>query len=73
MKLHYNADADTLNIDFSCKQCAKSFKIAPFILLYFDEQGDLIGMDIDRAKQLMDLSHLDVENLPLCGFSYRRG
>ncbi len=65
MKLSYKINNDTLNIDFTNKRSVHSFKVAPFVFLYFDEDGDLIGIDIDRASKLIDLTHLEVESLPV--------
>mgnify|MGYP006175289351 CR=1 FL=1 len=38
---------------------------APDIVLDFDNEGKLVGIDIDRASQVVDLTHLESESLPV--------
>jgi len=39
--------------------------ISEGIALDFDDQGKLIGIDIDHASQTVDLTRLDAQSLPL--------
>ncbi|WP_247219345.1 DUF2283 domain-containing protein [Synechococcus sp. C9] len=52
MKLHYYPETD-------------SQAISEGIVLDFDDQGKLIGIDIDHASQTVDLTRLDAQSLPL--------
>lgn len=65
MKFHYYADTDTLYIDLSEKESADSLEVAPGVVLDFDAEGTLVGIDIDRASALIDLSRLEADGLPL--------
>ena len=42
---------------------------APGVVLDFDAEGQLVGIDIDRASSVANLSRLDVESLPLAKVS----
>jgi hypothetical protein len=33
--------------------------------LDFDKEGKLVGIDIDKASQVVDLTHLESESLPV--------
>jgi len=64
MKLHYYPETDSLYIELSEKASADSQEVAPGIVLDFDEHGQLVGIDIDHASRLADLSRLEAEGLP---------
>jgi len=64
MKLHYYPETDSLYIDLSEKVSAESREAAPGVVLDFDAGGHLVGIDIDHASQIVDLSRLESEALP---------
>ena len=39
--------------------------MADGVVLDFDADGNLVGIDIDRASKILDLSRLEVGSLPL--------
>jgi hypothetical protein len=39
--------------------------VAPGVVLDFDAAGRLVGMDIDQASQVVDLSRLEAIQLPV--------
>ncbi|MBD1820941.1 DUF2283 domain-containing protein [Cyanobacteria bacterium FACHB-DQ100] len=65
MKFHYYAETDSLYISLIDKPSADSQEVAAGIVLDFDSEGHLVGIDIDRASQIADLSRLEAEALPL--------
>ncbi|MSQ14536.1 MAG: DUF2283 domain-containing protein [Dehalococcoidia bacterium] len=64
MKFHYYAETDSLYIELSHKPSSDSKEAAPGVVLDFDEQGNLAGIDVDNASKLVDLSRLEAEGLP---------
>ena len=64
MKLHYYPETDSLYIDLSEKVSAESREAAPGVVLDFDAGGHLVGIDIDHASRIVDLSRLESEALP---------
>lgn len=70
MKFNYYSDTDSLYIDLSEKQSVDSNEVAPGVVLDFDGDGNITGIDIDRASQIVDLSRLDMESLPITHFSF---
>jgi uncharacterized protein YuzE len=69
MKFHYFADTDSLYIDLSEKTSVDSQEVAPGVVLDFDADGHLVGIDIDHASKVVDLSRLDAQALPINSFS----
>jgi uncharacterized protein YuzE len=65
MKFHYYSETDSLYIDLSQKSSADSLEVAKGVVLDFDEDGKLVGIDIDNASQIVDLSRLEAESLPV--------
>jgi uncharacterized protein YuzE len=65
VKLHYYPDTDSLYIDLSSKPSKESNEIADGIVVDFDEDGNVVGIDIDRASRVLDLKKLEIEGLPL--------
>ncbi len=64
MKVQYYPETDSLYIDLSQKVSADSQEVAPGVVLDFDAEGHLVGIDIDHASQFVDLSQLEAESLP---------
>ena len=69
MKLHYYQETDSLYIDLSAKTGVDSNEVAPSVVLDFDADGQLVGIDIDNASKIVDLSRLEAVALPVKGVS----
>ena len=69
MKFHYYPETDSLYIDLSRKASVDSQEVAPGVVLDFDTDGHLVGIDIDQASRVVDLSRLEAEALPINTFS----
>ena len=65
MKFHYYADTDSLYIDLSEKKASDSQEVVPGIVLDLDKDGHLVGIDIDHASKLVNLSRLEAQGIPL--------
>ena len=65
MRIDYYAETDSLYIDLADKVGSDSREVAPGVALDFDESGRLVGIDIDHASEVVDLSRLDVEGVPV--------
>lgn len=65
MKFHYYPETDSLYISLIDTPSADSQEVAEGIVLDFDNQGKLVGIDIDHASQVVDLSRLEAQSLPL--------
>ena len=55
MKLYYYADTDSLYIDLADRPSVTSEEVRPGVVLDLDDQGGLVGIDIDHASRKMDL------------------
>ena len=65
MRFRYYRETDSLYIDLAEKASSDSREVAPGVVLDFDESGCLVGIDIDHASEIVDLSRLDVEAMPV--------
>ena len=72
MRFHYYPETDSLYIDLSEKVSVDSREVAPGVVLDFDSEGHLVGIDIDRASQIINLSRLEAEALPIASLSLSR-
>ena len=64
MKFHYYPETDSLYIELSAKQGMDSREIAPNIVVDFDIRQQAIGIDIQHASKIVDLSVLETRSLP---------
>ncbi|MDP1808215.1 MAG: DUF2283 domain-containing protein [Actinomycetota bacterium] len=64
MKLNYYPDTDSLYIDLSSKTSVDSKEISPGIVLDYDSNGDLSGIDIDNASRKLDLKDIVINHVP---------
>ena len=69
MKFHYYPETDSLYIDLSEKTSMDSQEVAPGVVLDFDVEGNLVGIDIDHASKIVNLSRIEAESLPITAFS----
>ncbi len=72
MKFHYYPETDSLYIDLSEKPGADSREVAPGVVLDFDGEGRLVGIDIDKASHVVNLTRLEAEALPISSLSVMR-
>lgn len=64
MKLHYYPETDSLYIDLTSKPSTDSREIAEGVVIDFDTEGSIVGIDIQDASQKLDLNTLETEALP---------
>ena len=65
MKLSYYPDTDSLYIDLSSRHSVTSREISEGVVLDYDEEDNLVGIDIDNASRKLDLNELVTTALPL--------
>jgi len=64
MKLNYYKDTDSLYIDLSSKPSVDSTEISEGIVLDYDADGNIVGIDIDNASRKVDLDEVCLNRLP---------
>ena len=64
MKVNYYEDTDSMYIDLSEKPSADSQEIAKGIVLDFDQDGKLVGIDIDTASSNVNLARVLLKSFP---------
>jgi uncharacterized protein YuzE len=64
MKLNYYKDTDSLYIDLSSKPSADSRPISEGIVLDYDADGNLVGIDIDNASRKIDMKEVILNKIP---------
>jgi uncharacterized protein YuzE len=67
MKLHYYPETDSLYIELAGRSAADSKEVQSGVVLDFDADGKLVGIDIDQASKHLALDQLEVSALPLSG------
>ena len=73
MKFHYYPETDSLYIDLVDRQSVQSREVASGIVLDFDADDRLVGIDIDHASSNVDLSRLEAVALPLDAMAVSKG
>ncbi len=64
MKLNYHPETDSLYIDLSERPSAESREISEGVVLDYDANGKLVGIDIDNASNKVELNTLTLSKLP---------
>jgi uncharacterized protein YuzE len=64
MKLYYYPETDSLYIELSSKAGADAQEIAPDIVFDYDGDGRIVGIDIDHASKIVDLSDMKTQQTP---------
>ena len=64
MKLNYYPETDSLYIDLSELPSVESREISEGIILDYDADGRLVGIDIDNASHKVEMETLILSKLP---------
>ena len=64
MKFNYYPETDSLYIDLSSKTSVRSDEVSEGIVIDYDDQGNIVGIDIDNASKKIDLEELSFSKIP---------
>ena len=64
MKLNYYPETDSLYIDLSEQPSVESREISEGVILDYDADGRLVGIDIDNASSKVEMEKLILSKLP---------
>jgi uncharacterized protein YuzE len=64
MKLKYYPETDSLYIDLLSKPSTGTKEISEGVILDYDEDGHLTGIDIDNASHKIDLHEVTLSSMP---------
>ena len=64
MKLNYYKDTDSLYIDLSSRPSVDSREISDGVVLDYDANGNITGIDIDNASRKIDLREVILNKIP---------
>jgi len=65
MKLNYYPDTDSLYIDMADRPSVDSKVISDGVVLDYDKDGRLVGIDLDNASRIVNLNELVLNKLPV--------
>jgi uncharacterized protein YuzE len=65
MVFQYHPDSDMLYIKLVDRTSTESEEVSPGVVLDFDEQNQVVGIEIEGASTFIDLSRLEVLALPI--------
>ncbi|MFW5923307.1 MAG: DUF2283 domain-containing protein [Planctomycetota bacterium] len=65
MKIEYFSDTDSLYIHLSSTTSSKSEEIAEGTVIDYDENGNIVGIDVDNASTKLELEELTLDHLPV--------
>lgn len=65
MRLHYYPETDSLYIDLNERPSSESVEVASGVVVDFDAEGNIVGIDIDHASDKLDLRTVETEALPV--------
>ena len=72
MIFHYYPDTDSLYIDLSGKTGADVIEASPDIVLDIDEQKNLVGIDVQNASRVIDLTNLEMISMPITNLMMKK-
>ena len=65
MKLNYYEETDSLHIDLSSKNSVDSKEVSEGVVLDYDTEENIVGIDIDNASRKLDLKEVNINRLPI--------
>ncbi len=64
MKLNYDRETDSLYIDLNARPSVDSREVQDGVVIDLDDKGQIVGIDIQHASQILDLATLETDSLP---------
>lgn len=61
MNVRYFPDTDTLLVNFSDRKIARTHDLGENVLVEMDEEGHLVSMTIEHAKQQMNVTEFSYQ------------
>ena len=71
MVFEYYSDTDMLHIKLAEGITVESEEVAPGLVLDFDEDNRIIGIEVEDASKTVDLSRLELRALPIADLLFR--
>jgi uncharacterized protein YuzE len=65
MKLNYYPETDSLYIDLASRPSVESQEVSAGVVLDYDADGNLVGIDIDRASRKLNLREVVTSQIPV--------
>lgn len=65
MKLNYYPETDSLYIDLVERSSTESREVSEGVVLDYDANGNLVGIDIDNASKKLELKTLVLNKMPV--------
>ncbi len=72
MNFRYFAETDMLYVELLPSTAVESEEVAPNIVLDFDEDERVIGIEIEDASQMIDFQSLELAALPFANLVMRQ-
>lgn len=63
MTINYYSETDSVYIDFSNKESVSSKEVLKGVVIDFDSDGKIVGIDIDNAGEVINLDNLSDSTL----------
>ncbi len=64
MRIQYYPETDSLYMDLADRPSVDSREAADGVVLDFDSDGRLVGIDIDQARKRLDLDQIVLSQIP---------
>jgi len=64
MRFEYFPDTDTLYIDITETASSESREVSTGVVLDYDADGNLVGIEIDNASKIANMKRFDIKSLP---------
>ena len=64
MKMNYYKETDSLYIDLASRSSVESREVSAGVVLDYDADGNLVGIDIDNASHKLNLREIILSKLP---------
>jgi uncharacterized protein YuzE len=64
MNILYLRESDSLYIELQPREAATAWEVTPGVLINYDAEGEVVGVEINEASRRANLDGLKVGNFP---------
>ena len=64
MRISYYPETDSMYIDLSAQKSSENREVSPGVVFDYDNDNNLVGIDIDNTSRKLDLKELVLSKIP---------
>lgn len=70
MNFYFYNETDSLYIDLSSRTSIDSKEVSQCVVIDYADDGQIVGIDIQQAREIVDLTSIEADEIPIKKLSF---